>query len=606
MSSQSIGQQLVNGLTTAQTIRLLDAVFALWDSPKVDKLLARIDTDTAVVLSRVLRPDTESAVEPVVSDEKFAQAWQELWGEWEAVALEIGDEEGEYAYQDADWEPPYFDGSAVAADLEPIAQKMLPMLEKVHALGLEQENIFRAALQELEANVAGYPEWMGAEHSEFCLGSATTRCVLQWEWLIASETADAAATFIDRIRDIPKTLAMIDWEEAAFVDFFRGLPEKAQQQLYDYFTAHQDEPQWREELESPYSVWSTIYQAYAESFNPQAYLDNCRRLLPQDWRCGRPLIDDALTRADYASAAQFLEQTLARYIQQVDYGYRTQQQAADWQPEDTLLMVVARQDFAAPKAEINQLLEDWIDVADRLKQTERTAALRLQQVVYDKPYQWDGIARVFHEQERAFPALAHQLIAQWQTHMANSALGWRYNERPDDQQDAWLLWLLQAGLDQAKGEAWFAPKLKTWLAGLGQHPDEFKRQLGWVYLLTGDVAELAPLAKRYPELLKLIRSDKALGSGELAESRRRWLASMHGEQFADALMVVWQRSVAVLVPDPAAVDKADYTEHARWLKVCQEFNPGAYREILNYWQVAHKRRRNLWEALKRQGLGHGL
>jgi hypothetical protein len=163
------------------------------------------------------------------------------------------------------------------------------------------------------------------------------------------------------------------------------------------------------------------------------------------------------------------------------------------------------------------------------------------------------------------------------------------------------MWLLQAGLDQTKGEAWFAPKVKAWLIALRQNSGQFKKQLGWIYLLTGDIAEFAPLAKQYPKLLQLIQSRES-GRGELATSRRQWLTRLNGEQFAPVLMETWTQNIAVLVPDPATVEKANYSEHARWLDVCRELNPSAYQETLASWRVSHKRRRNLWVALQQQGL----
>jgi aromatic ring-cleaving dioxygenase len=120
-------------------------------------------------------------------------------------------------------------------------------------------------------------------------------------------------------------------------------------------------------------------------------------------------------------------------------------------------------------------------------------------------------------------------------------------------------------------------------------------------MLTGDIADFTSLSKQYPKLLVQIQFKK-YGEGELDASRRQWLKNMHGEQLVSALMETWKQNVVVLVPDPAAASKSDYTEHACWLGVVRELNQADYEQILTHWQKTHKRRRNLWKALQKKGL----
>jgi len=75
----------------------------------------------------------------IVSAEKNIEKWNDLWSQWEGVVSEIGDEEGKYVSQDEHWEPPDFDGSAVAEDLEAIAVKLLPLIEEIKYMPLERK-----------------------------------------------------------------------------------------------------------------------------------------------------------------------------------------------------------------------------------------------------------------------------------------------------------------------------------------------------------------------------------------------------------------------------------------------------------------------------------
>ena len=592
--SQFIGQKLVSGLTTAQTARLLDAVFALWDASKIDTLMTEIDQDTAVTLSRLLKSDPEGSIECVVSDEKYAEQWRQLWEDWNAVVMEVGDEEGEYVEKDADWEPPYFDGTAVTIDLEKIAIKMMPMMEKVYALGIEEAEVFSLALEELEVAIRDYPEWMGAEESECYLEPVSTQCLLKWECLWANDKPNPAIIFVERIYDIESTLETIAWDRDAFVDFFLALPEKSQKQIYDHLTPQKDDARWKRVLNSTYSGWSKVYHEYSASFNPQAYLKLCRSLLSQDWKYGRPLIDDALARKNHVNATKYLQKTLTSYVNR----YRHKKE--DWQPKKDLLIADSIHDYSTSKTEIIQLLKYWIEVADEMKQAENASALKLQLVTYENPYCWDIVAQVFRELESKFPALANHLIVKWQNYTRDASVI-RHYENYENQQDCWLIWLLQAGLDQSKGENWWITKMRIWLSRLCQDTAQFKEQVIWVSMLTGDIAELTSLSNQYPKLLGQIQSNK-YGQGELVASRRQWLKNMHGEQLISALMEAWMQNVTALVPDPAVAIKSNYKEHACWLGVVQELHPAAYQQILTNWQKTHKRRRNLWKALTKQGL----
>src|SRR4029077_19889397 len=87
-------------------------------------------------------------------------------------------EEGDYVIKDADWEPPYFDPTALADDLEKIAKEMRPMLEPVSRL-IDDPVLFMKAADKIDDNIRSFPEWMGVE--DCCeLGPHTTTCLLEW------------------------------------------------------------------------------------------------------------------------------------------------------------------------------------------------------------------------------------------------------------------------------------------------------------------------------------------------------------------------------------------------------------------------------------------
>lgn len=64
----------------------------------------------------------------------------------------------------------------------------------------------------------------------------------------------------------------------------------------------------------------------------------------------------------------------------------------------------------------------------------------------------------------------------------------------------------------------------------------------------------------------------------------------------------WEKCTAHLVPDPSTASKSDYTVHTRWLNLLREINPTGYQAVVAKWQTEHKRRTNLWKAIRARGL----
>lgn len=186
---RSIGMRLVEALTGEQIVRLLDAVFMIWDKERVKELVSVVGEDVASTLSRLLDP-RGSPRERVVSDDKIMEEWRGLWEEWEEVVSELGLEHGRYVFQVHHWEEPYFATESFSADLDRVAEKMLPLLDRVNKIGEEDEDVFEGALVEIESGIKGYPDWMGADQEGCELGPATTQCVLTWGWLSTSSAPD--------------------------------------------------------------------------------------------------------------------------------------------------------------------------------------------------------------------------------------------------------------------------------------------------------------------------------------------------------------------------------------------------------------------------------
>jgi uncharacterized protein (DUF1697 family) len=589
MKFKTIGYRLMEAMTKDQIAHMLDAIFDLWDSRKIDDLLQKLNKDVATTLSRLVFSQTSSP-ERISSDEKYREEWEQLWGEWEELIYEVGDEEGRYAEQEHHWEEPYFDGYSLAVDLDKVAEKMLPILDKIYRLGIEDDNLFEEELSTIDYHIKEYPEWMSADHEGCYLHHAVTQCVLKWEWLASK----SAMTFVERMIEIEKRLNLIGLDRDTFTDFFDSLSEYDKKQVYEHITSNRTNSIWEERLNSSNSRWHQIYHSFSEIFNPDTYLDTCRALLHENWHYGLPLIDDLLKKNNHSEAEKVYEQTIVSYAGQTS--------RKDWQPEACLLIFSLMYGYGSADDTVIKLLQDWIQVAGKLNMPSKADSLKLQIVTYQNPYHWDAVAKVFQEiNHHPFLSTAAKLIRQWQQFILTIDLGnsFRNDKEPDD---CWIRWLMETGLDEGKNEKWFAKKIKTWLESFCRNPStQFQKRQKYICILTRDICDIYALKKRHHNLYRIVSMGTSGYKGSVA-SRQAWLKKMHADQFIPLIIECWKQNVVKLLPDPSHAHKSVYEEHALWLAVVKEQNPSAYQKVIDKWKIDHKRRKNLWKAIRKSNL----
>ncbi len=585
MKQKRVGKKVLEALTNDQIVHLLDEVFTLSGTQETETLLSNLPADIAGPLSEILRPGKATS-KKIVSDKKHLEKWRKLWRRWADIESRLGDEDGDYVAQEHDWEAPYFDGSALAEDMEGIAKEMLPLLEKTYALGKEEDDLFEEAIFILEKGIKSYPEWMGAEYGDSChLESTVTECLLRWRWL----ASNSALTFLNEVVRFEDELELMELDRGAITDFFLDLPEEDRRKIYEHITEHQDDGEWCGRLDSPHSEWHQIHHALAKMFDPDAHLDACRRMLEKNWRYGLPLIKELLKKKDHAGAEKMCEQTVASFFKD---GRRREEKM--WRPEGSLL--IAAPMYTGTSVEVVRLLKDWIGMTKKLGMATRTAALSFQLVTYQTPHKWDKVKKAV--QQTDLSQVSH-LIEEWQMFAVDVSL--RYGLSHDNMpSDCWVKWLTDAGLDETKGRPWFSGKLKKWLTALGKDAKKFKNEARLVHTLTQDLADISDLGKSHPCLLEA--TEVSEGEKRNISSRRAWLGKMGAQQLVPPLVGCWRKHVVGMLPDPKHADQSRYEDHALWLDLVRELDPASFEKILDQWREAHKRRRNLWKALERRGM----
>jgi hypothetical protein len=580
--------RLAEALTEDQIIHLLDTAFRVWGKDGMRQLISRVDPDVAATLARLLDPEAPTK-ERIVSHDRLMEEWRELWEYWDDIVAELGDEDGRYAVQDHDWESPYFEGEALSEDLDRVSEKMLPLLQKVHEIGEEADDAIAGALLEIVRGIKGYPEWMGADQSECLLGPATTRCLLDWERLVAGGSAAKLAQAIAALEDQLENLYLCP---DAVVEFFEALPEGDQREVYAHIDSHRHEPFWEERLKPVYSTWHRIYYAFRTAFDPEGYIDDCRELLHSHWRYGFPLMEYLVAGGKYAEADDVAEQTAASLLK------------TDWQPEQSLLITVPNTSihYGPPSEDVSRLLKDWLAIAEKLGRKERSAALRFQIVIYEHPHDWDRVAEGFHQFHRTpFRPTAVRLLDQWQDHVVHAQVGWGTGMRKVST-ECWPMWLLAAGLAEAPDGARFIAKTSDWLRSLlPRSKKQFEAHQALLTLLTCDLMQFHEPAGKYRRLQEAICRSMS-GESPSTPSRRAWLQKMEAGQLTALVMQCWTKHMAQLVPDPGETGGPGYTQNVRWLAALHELDPAAGEKLVKRWKEVHKRRRNLWKAIQEHGL----
>jgi hypothetical protein len=368
-SKKQIGPRLCEALTDAQLCTLLNVAGEAGVLRNLDSALRAADPDLANTVSKILdaRKASESgAVEVESSDDRALEIWQEHWGEWEGCVAELGDDDGKYAVRDAAWHPPYFDPYALAADLEKVAGKLSPELDRAFALA-EEPGLFDDALDRIDRGIAFYPDAMELSEAVCVLGPRVTTCALRWTWLVVAAQPAPGAALVDRFWNLENSYAHVRCDVETAARFFSERSEEVCREIH----ARLREPDLAEAVADIRSVWHRVRQACEQRFDPDAHLRICDENLERHWRYGEPLIAAALARRNFAAAESYAGRTVRTLLRF--------NSAAPWQPEDPLWD--AKRCARTPDEEraLLDLLGRWESIADAGGNGPRAASCRLQQ-----------------------------------------------------------------------------------------------------------------------------------------------------------------------------------------------------------------------------------
>lgn len=599
----NVSNLLLEALTQQEIAQLLDALFEVMSSEQQERAISQLEIETQQTVKQILSSPptgdrTLASDTQIISSAKQAQTWSELWQQWDAIVHEASAEEGQYIYQEVDWEPPYFDETTFVEDLEEVAAKMRPLIPIAFEREFTPEGDFASALLEAEAEVAGsLPDWMEIVNG-LCIERQLTCCVLEWAWLTLQRQGEDAFGLAQCIQEYDGLFCDVVLERDAILDFFSQLPAAQKQRLFDGLSANKETALWKSQLEDVSSPWHCLYLDLVEQYAPDRYLDSLRETIPQQWQNGLPIIEAFLEQQDYPQSQQVIEETLEALL--------ASRRDISWTPESSLLFVALGLYCDREPGNITTLLRYARQTAEALNQPEKANALEIQQIAFWRWFDWSAMFAAFTE-IRVSAATRQALFGCWRDYVARLSKPRTYGYgyiAVKAVKTWWVQWLINSIADSKKGAKWFERKMTQWLADLPGDKTELGEEYDLLRLLTKDLTEIQHGGESdYPQFYRVVIRPQELKSQD-ERARRDYLQQYAPADLLERAIDYWKAHLHRFVPKPELAQKSNYTEHARSMAALKELSSQDYQILLASWRVDHKRRRNLWKAMKQVDLEH--
>jgi hypothetical protein len=593
--NSSKSNQLLKALTQLEIAQLINALLGVLSPELQEQAISQLPTDTQQTVRQILDPSqpqasTQFADPETVSLAKQAEVWAGLWQEWDTVVCEASEEEGKYIVREADWEEPYFDTTTFIEDLEIVANKMQPLIQIAFEREFSPKPDFFTALLDAETDVAsGIPDWMEITDGLY-LEQHLTRCVLTGEWLNIQEQEQDAFQFAECIREYEQQFQEVQLDSDTVFEFLIQLSEPDRQIILAGLTANKESALWKSVLANIHSCWQQFYLHLIEQYAPDRYLKQLRTTIPQQWQNGLPIIEELLNEQNYPESLVAIEETLSSLL-------KPNRSNVSWIPETSMLVAIPGLYYDGNSANINTLLWYYQQTAQGLNQTERANALEIQQIGIDRWFNWSRMFAAFVEIPLS-EVTRQALFTSWRDYVIRRTKSYSW-QKVDSW---WLCWLIESVDDRQKGVSWFQAQITQWLDCLPGDRSQLGENYDRLRLLTKDLTEIYHQGQSgYPQFdLVVIRPQEF--STQSDESRREYLKASVPDRLFDLVMNYWKVNLHQFVPKPELVQNAEYTNHARWMVALKELSPLEYETLLTHWKVVHKRRVNLWKAMKQMGV----
>jgi hypothetical protein len=624
-ATTDLSNRLIQELTQQEIAQLIYALFEVIPSELQERAIAQLSPATQQTVKQILAPTATTepiataktpdislekqaqiltptattepiatAKTPDTSLEKQAKTWFKLWKNWDAIALEAAVEEGQYMAQEAEWEPPYFDGIAFIEELEEVAGKMLPLLQTAFEHDFTPDRNFIDELLETESEIsASLADWM-QPIDELSVSWQITQCALQWEWLTICEQEKDAFNFVQKIRYSEQEFQIIQFERDAVIDFLTQLSEPDRLNIFTGLISDRETDLWQQVLSDPYSYWHELYLELVQQYAPDRYVDSLRETIPQRWQNGLPVIESLLAQNNYSESLVAIEETFQALFAIV-------RQNAGWTPE-TSLLVANLSFYDRENKDVSKLLSYYQQIARGLERIELANALEIQLIASDRGLNWSAMFAAFTEIQVA-GSTRQALFESWRNYIDRQSRRNQYQYLTANNSDTcWILWLIDSITESQKGVNSFGQQVTKWIDNLPGDRTQLGANLNRLQQLTQDLTEIQNEGKsNYPEFYRVVICPQKLLT-ENDRSRQEYLKQYAPADLLERVINYWQTNLHNFIPKPELAQKSNYDDCARWMAALKELSPHNYETLVAEWRAIHQRRSNLWKAMKAAGL----
>ena len=598
MDNELLAQQLIDGLASEQLVGLLARLLDRVSETERTEFCDELDSDTGTVFRRLLEPQSEAgdqdqSEDVVTSDARFAQRFRAALSSLENVVAELGDEDGDYVFQEHDWDAPDFDAYQLAKDIDAHAEKLLPLLPRAAELDLEEEDWFLDLCREITDGIEMYPDYIYTEEG-VCLERTATECVLTWIDL----HADSEAGLLNKLTefmDASGFVALHDGTVSTYV--LEGWAEDRRRALYHAIRARRaSDEAFRGETDKPHMLWHKIYYALACEFDAAGRIKIAESSVAEDWTKGVSLVEAAVADGNRTRALEFCRKTVDAYYRRGCCG----RESDGFDPGITPLF--GHQSVGDEPPKVAGILRLWAKLAAEDGDVVLAERLTIQEALFTRVEDWTAVKYAFAQAGTANTAV---LFAAWKKLTLERQHGSFYLGVGRREDPVWPEWLIDAGFAD-RFEA-FAKKAVPWLGEKAESEDRakkviFARQPCFVWppqlSLAADLFALEAAPEQYPALKTVLTQYCKLSD---CPPRLEWLGNTDVAGLTDRAVEFVRGNLVQLIPSPASMS-GDYESAAGWLAAAREVAPKAARETLRYWQDKYRRRRNLWRDLR----GHGF
>jgi len=407
MDNDLFARQLLDGLTPDQLVGLVARLLDKMSETERTEFCDALDPDVAAVFRRLLEPPaaaTGDGTSDVTSDARFAQQFGSALAALEAVLIELGDEDGDYVYQENHWEAPDFDASRLASEIERYARGLLPLLERAAELELEDEDWFLGLCREISDGIETYPDYIYTEEG-VCLEHKATECMLKWLDL----HADTEASFLDRLFAFMDEAGRVSLDDGTVRTYLLNQwAEDRRRAMYHAIQARRlSDAEFGRETDNPHALWHKIRYALAGEFDVAGRIEIAEASVAEDWTKGVGLIDAAVAEGNSARALDFCRKTVDAYFRRRDYG----REGRTFEPGTTPLL--GHWGVGDESPTVSRILGLWAELAAGDGDIVLAEHLTIQEALFARVEDWTAVKHAFAQAGSANTAVLFSAWKKW-------------------------------------------------------------------------------------------------------------------------------------------------------------------------------------------------